>query len=996
MNKTLLERVFKIRPAERHLAITVASVFFGTQVTHALSANTADTLFFSRFGVDNLPQMFIIVGVVAGLVLVAYTAGLGRASRHIFYPGLLGGGAILMVVLRLLVIPGNRFVYPVIWVTSNTLLLVTLTFMWNIAGDVVDARSAKRLFPFFASAGILGGVLGNLATGPLTSLMGAPNLLLVVAVILVGVSFPTRSVARGIKAQPTGHALIGDVAEALRIGWTSPLLRLVAVALTLASVLFPLVVFPFSVEVADTFVTEERIAGFLGFFSAAATGATFLISLFAVNRLFARLGVVVTWFLVGVVYLGGFTLWVFTLTLATAAVFRSLQWIAVNAIGGTARSALFNVLRSDRRGAVIAAYAAVPQQIGSVIAGILLWVTLGADPRLAAFVGLVVAATFAGLIWAMRKRYTKSLVTALRTANLDAFAGPFSAVGGLPATGEAIAVARTGLQSDAPAERSLAVATLGHMGAIAETDAVVAALGDEHLDVRVAALDTLNRLAAAPGGSATAPSRDIVLGALFPEMGFAGGLEGAPLRLKSRACEWLIAIGEHDSAAAVLDQMVHADEPDRRRAALLVMANKGWTPQQDWVTGALQNDSSDAVRAAACAALAATSGPTVELAAAITDPAVRVRVAAAEAWASSGGGPERPFEVLREGPTWAWEQAIMALRNQASVVRDDVFEWAKPRVQDLVDLASQYAALLAIESDSVSMPATAYLTWIAEQTVQASQRVAIRILALIEDEETARLVIGGIRSTDPDSRAQALEVAESLGGELGRIVVPALEAVALPPSDVSQVLRLWVASESPWNRALALRAVAELAAREWSDVVRPAVNDAHPVVREVARDVLGRMGADMTESIDGLGIMDRVLALRRVSLFAELAPEDLERLAQLAQEDRYADGETILEQGENGDRVINIIEGEVEVRPHGAPPLARLGPGEYVGELTALSGGTRAASVYASGPVWALSIDSNVLSNLILDRPEVARQMLTVLSQRLADAVAGLQTGASE
>ena len=85
--------------------------------------------------------------------------------------------------------------------------------------------------------------------------------------------------------------------------------------------------------------------------------------------------------------------------------------------------------------------------------------------------------------------------------------------------------------------------------------------------------------------------------------------------------------------------------------------------------------------------------------------------------------------------------------------------------------------------------------------------------------------------------------------------------------------------------------------------------------------------------------------------------------------------------------MINIIEGEVEVRPQGTAALARLGPGEYVGELAALSGGPRSASVYAVGPVWALSIDSGVLTNLILDRPEIGRQMLTALAQRLADAV---------
>ncbi len=51
-------------------------------------------------------------------------------------------------------------------------MFTTLTLMWNVAGDVVDIRSAKRLLPLFVSAGILGGIIGNLAVGPLTRFLG--------------------------------------------------------------------------------------------------------------------------------------------------------------------------------------------------------------------------------------------------------------------------------------------------------------------------------------------------------------------------------------------------------------------------------------------------------------------------------------------------------------------------------------------------------------------------------------------------------------------------------------------------------------------------------------------------------------------------------------------------------------------------------------------------------------------------------------------------------
>ena len=49
----------------------------------------------------------------------------------------------------------------------------------------------------------------------------------------------------------------------------------------------------------------------------------------------------------------------------------------------------------------------------------------------------------------------------------------------------------------------------------------------------------------------------------------------------------------------------------------------------------------------------------------------------------------------------------------------------------------------------------------------------------------------------------------------------------------------------------------------------------------------------MTRTLDTLSPMERVLFLRKVPLFAELAPPDLLPIASIAEEHLYADGETV-------------------------------------------------------------------------------------------------------
>ena len=57
-------------------------------------------------------------------------------------------------------------------------------------------------------------------------------------------------------------------------------------------------------------------------------------------------------------------------------------------------------------------------------------------------------------------------------------------------------------------------------------------------------------------------------------------------------------------------------------------------------------------------------------------------------------------------------------------------------------------------------------------------------------------------------------------------------------------------------------------------------------------------GDEMARTLATLNLMERVLFLRKVPLFAGLAPQDLERIAEVAAEDAYGDGDTIDVEGD--------------------------------------------------------------------------------------------------
>lgn len=99
--------------------------------------------------------------------------------------------------------------------------------------------------------------------------------------------------------------------------------------------------------------------------------------------------------------------------------------------------------------------------------------------------------------------------------------------------------------------------------------------------------------------------------------------------------------------------------------------------------------------------------------------------------------------------------------------------------------------------------------------------------------------------------------------------------------------------------------------------------------------------------------------LRRQGPFSDLPSTEIEELASKLRPRRFAPGAPLVMQGEHGDDVFLIREGEVEVvrsDAAGERQLARLGPGSLVGEIAVLTGSPRTATVRARTAVDALVV----------------------------------------
>ena len=95
--------------------------------------------------------------------------------------------------------------------------------------------------------------------------------------------------------------------------------------------------------------------------------------------------------------------------------------------------------------------------------------------------------------------------------------------------------------------------------------------------------------------------------------------------------------------------------------------------------------------------------------------------------------------------------------------------------------------------------------------------------------------------------------------------------------------------------------------------------------------------------------------LRPIDLFKALTPQQLTDVAEHMQKRHFAAGETIIREGQPGEEFFLISDGEVEVI-RADHEVARLGPGDFFGEVALISGEPRNATVVAEGGVDAYAL----------------------------------------
>jgi len=969
----------------------------------------ANALFLTRFDSDSLAWVYLANGLVTILIGIFYGAAGRRwgATRLLIGSGIIMAASILGMWGWSVVADGDAVAFALAtW--FRVLFIFAVLGLWELASAMFDVRQSKRVLPAIALGVMLAFMVGGGATGLVAAAVGTPGLVLVAAafmaahtaslVVLLRKPDVAEAVAESSQEVPAGPAEILGNRFARRLGEMR----------TVTILLIYLTEFVFYQQAAAAFTNEDDLAGFLGGFLAINTFIMVIVAGVIAGRYISRFGVRVglaTYpFGVGLVAIVGGLWGTFVGTTGfffpIATVVYGLGQVLANGIETPVGALMFQPLPAARRMPIRVAVDGWLGSVALILVSIVLLIVQALPTNAAApLMWVIVAVSAWGVYLAsvLFDHYRRLLREATTVGFRDrGESGRQIGFGVLPTI--------TRLLDD------------GHDDDADSSSAIIDALGRNEPDlveigVRAAehhvlsggtdaGLVTALRSVAGRGDLAVELRTDAVFALADRDVAAARSL-ASQHGLASASLVLALNSSDPESAEVELVRWASSSDPDEReRAGRALRSVAATSPTVAQSLCALIGDSDPKVALAALDA--ACHHPSTAATTASLEAGRRRRLRTATTKTLQHAAGDDLDLILEAIPAVDGDygaaltaQVVPALTRRPTVINAFVQRAATAKARAAGFAAIRRADIMAPASiqrmirDDVEVAAAAVGAWRDLAALDDQPMVRLLRLALVDEYTHRRRVVLAALRIDHDAdriddietilgrtsrgalvdsdRANAIEGLDVLlAPPLKRIVVPLLE----PPTIIDAVRDGHVIDDpQPPDQRLTTLASDE----RFAPLVRRLADAADPATGNPATI---NDGDDMTE------LIDRVLALRAVDIFAGLPIEIATELAERATERTVAEGESILVAGSVGRELYAVIEGSADVMNDGGV-AAQLEAGTIVGELALLDPAPRNATVTATSPCRVLVIERDTLLDLAEQRPQVMVEIARVLAGRL-------------
>ncbi len=1001
-----------VRVEERSRFLFFAGLATLVGIAQTLGLTGAEALFMSEYGTEWLAETIIGSSVATVLGSFAYAAVVGDARNDTLFIQMLLGAATLLVLSTV----GLALDVPWISTFLMCFFFVTQAIFFNhwstFTVDYFDTVASKRLFPLFTLGWSLGGVLGGglaiaISSGidPSAVIAGWALSLLIAATLL---RFGRRRLRSWgpLEIEEADETSVEGVQGAIRYVRASAL-GMALVVSTVGMVLALVVArFMWLEAFAKRFPKPEELASFIGVFLTATNIIEIAILLVVVPWLIRRVGVPTANLAHPALTMLSFAGLAVQSNVYTGAIARMNGEMLENALAQPIRVLLCNAIPLRFRGRV-KAFLELNIFYGAMsIGGVALAIVAAPNPRSLAIAGAIAGAIYLIANVGVRREYLRTLIDQLRAGRLDLSdlgeeIGNFEAArladlweqllhdeGEHPsssllkmipnlASRGIIEPLRRAATNPKPEVRLSCLSELARVRAVGVELTLTEALDDPQPRVRLAAIRGLLMLG---DDALSADTNRRLMSDPDPLIRVEAALRAGCLDM----IEEMIAADDTASCVAALTTApasmigavmlrVRDEEPAIRAAALEFVARSG--TGQIGIAGAREvlDHVDPRVRRAAVLLLANIgSRDAIEsIASVIGDPSGEVQFVAETVLSSLGdAGIKAVDRYLSDEIERAAEAALRVIARSGSERVEEILE---REMRDRVS-ALWYWVIANHRVPVDDSLGSRFLHAAYSDTIARSRRFCFKILEQLEGPGIVQNVEKALRFGSPRSQGDALEVMSHLGDRVSAQHLVTLHESGPLPERIEIVTRSIDVPRDPAALIEASLTSGGIWIQRGAAVYQAAEDSPHPEGEN----------------------MERLLALKQISLFNGLSLDQLEAVHQISQEVEYLEGELIMQEGEHDDQLYLLLEGRVCVyKDYGnanQTVLNELEAVTYIGEMAVLDGEPRSASIVASRHSRLLSLDGRSLRELVMQMPEISFEIFRVLATRVRVAESRMRT----
>ena len=279
--------ILNIRPKELHLVIILLLMFFCISAASITGSAVRDAVFLIKFERSYLPLMYVFIAIVMAVMIEAYKKLISDKDPLSL---ITSSGGIFALSLLLFHNNLDGWRIPLLYVWIEVIAIITILQFWMLAGELLNTRQAKRIFPIIISGGSFAAIGCGYFIKPFVNRYGSENLL-IVAMVFLSLSIIVGQFLRPFIGNTNDYREKSQATSQLHKVKLEPYLKYIAIMVACSAFISRVIDYQFKVMAANAFPVQNELVSFFGTYYIFTGVATLVMQSFVTGFILTRFGI---------------------------------------------------------------------------------------------------------------------------------------------------------------------------------------------------------------------------------------------------------------------------------------------------------------------------------------------------------------------------------------------------------------------------------------------------------------------------------------------------------------------------------------------------------------------------------------------------------------------------------------------------------------------------------------------------------------------------------